>query len=28
LGGAVPSTIVDCTGPVPVVLREGLGAVE
>lgn len=28
LGGAVPSTIVDCTGAAPVVLREGLGAVE
>lgn len=28
LGGAVPSTIVDCTGPAPVVLREGLGAIE
>lgn len=27
-GGAVPSTIVDCTGAAPVVLREGLGAVE
>ena len=28
IGGAVPSTIVDCTGPAPVVLREGLGTVE
>jgi tRNA threonylcarbamoyl adenosine modification protein (Sua5/YciO/YrdC/YwlC family) len=28
LGGAVPSTIVDCTGAAPVVLREGLGTVE
>jgi tRNA threonylcarbamoyl adenosine modification protein (Sua5/YciO/YrdC/YwlC family) len=28
LGGAVPSTIVDCTGLAPVVLREGLGTVE
>lgn len=27
-GGAVPSTIVDCTGLAPVVLREGLGTVE
>lgn len=27
-GGAVPSTIVDCTGAAPVVLREGLGTVE
>lgn len=27
-GGAVPSTIVDCTGPAPVVLREGLGPIE
>lgn len=28
IGGAVPSTIVDCTGPAPVVLREGVGVVE
>ena len=25
IGGTVPSTIVDCTGPEPVVIREGLG---
>lgn len=25
MGGAVPSTIVDCTGEEPVVIREGLG---
>lgn len=28
IGGAIPSTIVDCTGPEPVVLREGLGPIE
>lgn len=25
IGGTVPSTVLDCTGPEPVVLREGLG---
>lgn len=25
IGGTVPSTVVDCTGPEPVILREGLG---
>lgn len=25
IGGTVPSTVIDCTGPEPVVLREGLG---
>ena len=24
-GGVVPSTIIDCTGPAPVIVREGLG---
>ena len=26
IGGIIPSTIIDCTGPKPVVTREGLGA--
>ena len=25
IGGAIPSTVIDCTGEVPVVLRQGLG---
>jgi tRNA A37 threonylcarbamoyladenosine synthetase subunit TsaC/SUA5/YrdC len=25
IGGTIPSTIVDCTGDEPVVIREGLG---
>ncbi len=25
IGGTIPSTVLDCTGPEPVVLREGLG---
>ena len=25
IGGTVPSTVLDCTGPEPVVIREGLG---
>ncbi len=25
IGGSVPSTIVDCTGAEPIVIREGLG---
>jgi tRNA threonylcarbamoyl adenosine modification protein (Sua5/YciO/YrdC/YwlC family) len=25
IGGVVPSTVVDCTGPEPVIIREGLG---
>jgi len=28
IGGVIPSTIVDCTGPEPVVIREGLGKFE
>jgi tRNA threonylcarbamoyl adenosine modification protein (Sua5/YciO/YrdC/YwlC family) len=27
-GGNIPSTVVDCTGPDPVVLREGLGPID
>jgi tRNA threonylcarbamoyl adenosine modification protein (Sua5/YciO/YrdC/YwlC family) len=27
-GGNVPSTVVDCTGPSPVILRQGLGDLE
>jgi tRNA threonylcarbamoyl adenosine modification protein (Sua5/YciO/YrdC/YwlC family) len=27
-GGSIPSTIVDCTGTQPVILREGLGEIE
>ena len=27
-GGVVPSTVVDLTGPVPVILREGVGRVD
>ena len=25
IGGLIPSTVIDCTGPEPIVLREGLG---
>lgn len=25
IGGTVPSTVIDCTGPVPIMTREGLG---
>jgi tRNA A37 threonylcarbamoyladenosine synthetase subunit TsaC/SUA5/YrdC len=28
IGGILPSTVVDCTGDEPVVLRKGLGAWE
>ncbi|MGI9190659.1 MAG: L-threonylcarbamoyladenylate synthase [Chitinophagaceae bacterium] len=27
-GGSIPSTIVDCTGPEPILIREGLGPIE
>jgi tRNA A37 threonylcarbamoyladenosine synthetase subunit TsaC/SUA5/YrdC len=27
-GGNIPSTVVDCTGPEPVVIRQGLGEIE
>lgn len=27
-GGNVPSTVVDCTGPDPVIIRQGLGDIE
>ena len=28
IGGSIPSTVIDCTGPEPVVLRMGLGTLE
>jgi tRNA A37 threonylcarbamoyladenosine synthetase subunit TsaC/SUA5/YrdC len=28
IGGTVPSTIIDCTGEEPVLIREGLGKFE
>jgi tRNA A37 threonylcarbamoyladenosine synthetase subunit TsaC/SUA5/YrdC len=28
IGGTVPSTIIDCTGEEPVMVREGLGKFE